>query len=96
MGKITIRQPQAVLQRSEARQIPIDYWMGHCNPSMGDRYDRRGLQTAGNIRNNFHLFPPLWSFACYCLRVSCEYSVASSPKWRHALLAPRLQGIGSH
>jgi integrase len=72
---------EAVLQRSEARQILIDYWMGHSNPSMGDRYGRqlvedveyrqeqvkkvglgfdlppsliglRGLQTAGNTRNN--------------------------------------------
>jgi len=72
---------EAVLQRSEARQILIDYWMGHSNPSMGDRYGRqlvedveyrqeqvkkvglgfdlppsliglRGLQTAGNARNN--------------------------------------------
>jgi integrase len=32
---------EAVLQRSEARQILIDYWMGHSNPSMGDRYGRQ-------------------------------------------------------
>ena len=32
---------EAVLQRSEARQILIDYWMGHSNPSMGDRYGTR-------------------------------------------------------
>jgi integrase len=32
---------EAVLQRSEARQILIDYWMGHANPSMGDRYGRQ-------------------------------------------------------
>jgi len=30
-----------VLQRSEVRQILIDYWMGHSNPSMGDRYGRQ-------------------------------------------------------
>jgi hypothetical protein len=35
MGRITIRQPQAVLQRSKAQQILIDYWMGHSKPSMG-------------------------------------------------------------
>ena len=32
---------EAVLQRSEVRQILIDYWMGHSNPSMGDRYRRQ-------------------------------------------------------
>ena len=32
---------EAVLQRSEARQILIDYWMGHSNPSMGDRYGKQ-------------------------------------------------------
>jgi hypothetical protein len=32
---------EAVLQRSEARQILIDYWMGHSNPSMADRYGRQ-------------------------------------------------------
>jgi integrase len=32
---------EAVLQRSEARQILIDFWMGHSNPSMGDRYGRQ-------------------------------------------------------
>ena len=30
-----------MLQRSEARQILIDYWMGHSNPSMGDRYGKQ-------------------------------------------------------
>jgi integrase len=37
---------EAVLQRSEARQILIDYWMGHSNPSMGDRY---GKQLVENV-----------------------------------------------
>lgn len=32
---------EAVLQRSEARQILIDYWMGHSNPSIGDRYGKQ-------------------------------------------------------
>ncbi len=32
---------EAVLQRSEARQILIDYWMGHSSASMGDRYGRQ-------------------------------------------------------
>jgi len=32
---------EAALQRSEARQILIDYWMGHSNPSMGDRYGKQ-------------------------------------------------------
>src|SRR5258707_8557368 len=32
---------EVVLQRSDARQIQIDYWMGHSNPSMGDRYGRQ-------------------------------------------------------
>jgi integrase len=32
---------EVVLQRSDARQILIDYWMGHSNPSMGDRYGRQ-------------------------------------------------------
>jgi integrase len=32
---------EAVLQRSEARQILIDYWMGHSNPSMGGRYGKQ-------------------------------------------------------
>jgi hypothetical protein len=27
---------EAVLQRSDARQILIDYWMGHSSASMGD------------------------------------------------------------
>ena len=29
------RLREAVLQRSEARQILIDYWMGHCEPKHG-------------------------------------------------------------
>ena len=32
---------EAVLQRSEARQILIDYWMGHVSSSMGDRYGKQ-------------------------------------------------------
>jgi hypothetical protein len=32
---------EAVLQRSEARQILIDHWMWHSNPSMGDDYGRQ-------------------------------------------------------
>jgi integrase len=32
---------EAVLQRSDARQILIDYWMGHSSASMGDRYGRQ-------------------------------------------------------
>jgi hypothetical protein len=32
---------EAVLQRSEARQILIDYWMGHSSSSMGDRIQAR-------------------------------------------------------
>lgn len=32
---------EAVLQRSEVRQILIDYWMGHSNQSMGDRYGKQ-------------------------------------------------------
>jgi integrase len=37
---------EAVLQRSEARQILIDYWMGHSNASMGDRYGKQLLEDA--------------------------------------------------
>jgi len=37
---------EAVLQRSEARQILIDYWMGHSNPSMGDRYGKQLVKDA--------------------------------------------------
>ena len=32
---------EAVLQRSEVRQILIDYWMGRSNPNMGDRYGKQ-------------------------------------------------------
>jgi hypothetical protein len=32
---------EAVLQRSEVRQILIDYWMGHSNASMADRYGKQ-------------------------------------------------------
>jgi integrase len=35
------RLREAVLQRSEARQILIDYWMGHSNASMADRYGKQ-------------------------------------------------------
>lgn len=35
------RLREAVLQRSEVRQILIDYWMGHSNPSMADRYGKQ-------------------------------------------------------
>jgi integrase len=37
---------EVVLQRSDARQILIDYWMGHSNASMGDRY---GMQLVEDI-----------------------------------------------
>ena len=32
---------EAMLQRSDARQILIDHWMGHSSASMGDRYGRQ-------------------------------------------------------
>jgi hypothetical protein len=32
---------EAILQRSEVRQILTDYWMGHSNPSMADRYGKQ-------------------------------------------------------
>jgi hypothetical protein len=32
---------EAVLQRSEARQLLIDFWMGHSNASMGARYGKQ-------------------------------------------------------
>ncbi|MGC2266924.1 MAG: hypothetical protein WA608_09065, partial [Candidatus Acidiferrales bacterium] len=35
------RLREAVLQRSDARQILIDYWMGHSNASMADRYGKQ-------------------------------------------------------
>jgi Phage integrase family/N-terminal domain of anti-restriction factor ArdC len=35
---------EAVLQRSEARQILIDYWMGHVSSSMGDRYGKQMVE----------------------------------------------------
>ena len=35
------RVREVVLQRSNARQILIDYRMGHSNASMGDRYGRQ-------------------------------------------------------
>jgi hypothetical protein len=38
---------EAVLQRSEARQILIDHWMGHSNPSMGERYGKQLMEDVG-------------------------------------------------
>jgi hypothetical protein len=35
---------EAILQRSEARQIPIDYWMGHSNTTMADRYGKQFVE----------------------------------------------------
>jgi integrase len=35
---------EAVLQRSDARSILIDYWMGHSSSSMGDRYGRQWVE----------------------------------------------------
>ena len=32
---------ETVLQQSEARQFLIDYWMGHSNTTMADRYGRQ-------------------------------------------------------
>jgi len=32
---------EAVLQRSQVRQILIDFWMGHSNASIGDRYGKQ-------------------------------------------------------
>jgi integrase len=32
---------EAVLQRSDVRQILVDYWMGHSNASIGDRYGKQ-------------------------------------------------------
>jgi hypothetical protein len=32
---------ESPLQRSEARQLIIDYWMGHSSASMGDRYGKQ-------------------------------------------------------
>ena len=38
---------QSILQRSEARTLLIDYWMGHANGEMSGRY---GKQLLGNVR----------------------------------------------
>lgn len=35
---------EARLQKTELRQILIDHWMGHANPSMGDRYGKQLLE----------------------------------------------------
>jgi len=32
---------QSKVQRSDARQLLIDYWMGHSNANMGDRYGKQ-------------------------------------------------------
>jgi hypothetical protein len=32
---------EVVLQRSDARQLLIDFWMGHSNASMADRYGQQ-------------------------------------------------------
>ena len=41
MFNVFRRFREAVLQRSDARQIVIDYWMGHSNASIGDRYGKQ-------------------------------------------------------
>src|ERR1700693_1539116 len=35
---------EAVLQATECRDLPIDYWMGHSNPQMGSRYARQLME----------------------------------------------------
>ena len=42
---------EAVLQRSEVRQILIDYWMGHSNPNMGDRYGKQLVEDINYRRD---------------------------------------------
>jgi integrase len=53
---------EAVLQRSEARQLLIDFWMAHTNASMGDRYGKQLLEDVeyrqrevGKIGRGFEL-----------------------------------------
>jgi integrase len=41
MFNVFRRFREAVLQRSDVRQILIDYWMGHSNASIGDRYGKQ-------------------------------------------------------
>jgi hypothetical protein len=41
MFNVFRRFREAVLQRSDARQLLIDYWMGHSNASIGDRYGKQ-------------------------------------------------------
>jgi hypothetical protein len=41
------RYREAILQMSEARTLLIDYWMGHVNGEMSERY---GKQLLDNIR----------------------------------------------
>jgi hypothetical protein len=43
----------------------------------------------------FHLFPPLWSFVCYCLRVNCEYSVVVSQMEARFANPSSAGGLGS-
>ena len=42
---------EAVLQRSEVRQILIDYWMGHSNRNMGDRYSKQLVEDINYRRD---------------------------------------------
>jgi len=57
---------EAILQHSDVRQILIDYWMGHSNASMADRYGKQLVEDieyrqeqVKNVGLGFELPPSL-------------------------------------
>jgi hypothetical protein len=60
MFNVFRRFREAVLQRSDARQILIDYWMGHSNASIGDRYDKQLVEQVKKVGLGFELPPSLF------------------------------------
>src|SRR5882724_4355070 len=58
---------EVVLQRSDARQILIDYWMGHSNASMGDRYGRQlveDIEYRAGLRTSATFVWATWATNC--------------------------------
>ena len=53
---------EAVLQKSEARQLLIDYWMGHENDDMSTRYGKQLLEDV-NYRKEWSGFEPPTSWS---------------------------------
>ena len=91
---------EAVLQRSDARSILIDYWMGHSNSRIGDRAwqttgggygvpARTGHASRARFRSSTGLIWATWATNCGKLGSSIKLKMCNSKKIREEVVGAK-------